>query len=136
MAHTKVSYADGVGRGAYIIKKEVKRPDYTLVATGSEVHLALEVASSLEKLGKSVRVISMPCWELFEKQPEEYKEDVFGGNLGQRVSIEAGVEMGWHKYIGSDGIAIAMEGFGASAPAADLAKEFGFTVESILDRIL
>ena len=136
LAHTKVSYADGVGRGAYIIKKEVKRPDYTLVATGSEVHLALEVASSLEKLGKSVRVISMPCWELFEKQPEEYKEDVFGGNLGQRVSIEAGVEMGWHKYIGSDGIAIAMEGFGASAPAADLAKEFGFTVESILDRIL
>ena len=78
----------------------------------------------------------MPCWELFEKQTQEYKESVFGGDLGQRVSIEAGVALGWHKYIGSDGIAICMEGFGASAPASALAKEFGFTVESIIERIL
>lgn len=136
LEHTNVSYSDGVGRGAYIIKKETKRPDYTLVATGSEVHLALDVSVELEKLGKSVRVISMPCWELFEKQPQDYKENIFGGNIGQRVSIEAGVELGWHKYIGADGIAICMEGFGASAPASYLAKEFGFTVESILERIL
>lgn len=136
LEHTKVSYAEGVGRGAYIIKKETRKPDYMLVATGSEVHLALDVAVALEKLGKAVRVISMPCWELFEEQNSEYKNSIFGGELGKRVSIEAGVELGWHKYIGMDGFAICMEGFGASAPASDLAKEFGFTVESILERIL
>jgi len=133
---TKVPYADGLGRGAYILKKENRKPDFTLVATGSELHLALDVSKELEKLGKAVRVISMPCWELFEKQSIEYKESLFGGDIGKRVSIEAGVEQGWHKYIGREGIAICMDGFGASAPASDLAKEFGFTVESILERIL
>ncbi|NGX41864.1 MAG: Transketolase [Chlamydiae bacterium] len=136
LSGTKVPYAEGVGRGAYVLKKETGKLDYTLVATGSEVFLALDVAEELEKHGKSVRVISMPCWELFEKQNADYKESVFGGDLGQRVSIEAGVELGWHKYIGSDGIAICMESFGASAPAKALAEEFGFTVDSILQRIL
>jgi transketolase len=131
-----VSYAEGVGRGAYIIVKEERKPDYTIVATGSEVHLAVDTATELQKLGKSVRVISMPCWEIFEAQPQEYKHMIFGGDLGRRVSIEAGVEMGWHKYIGMDGVAISVDRFGASAPAADLAKEYGFTVESILERIL
>lgn len=136
LSETKVSFANGVGRGAYIIKKETSAPDYTLVATGSEVHLALDVATELEKLGKAVRVISMPCWEIFERQSIEYKESVFGGNIGKRVSIEAGIEQGWHKYIGSDGIAICMDSFGLSAPASILAEEFGFTVPSILERIL
>lgn len=137
LPETEISYAEGVGRGAYILKKEKKeRPDYTLVATGSEVSLALDVAHELEKLGKSVRVISMPCWELFEKQSPEYKEGVFGGDLGQRVSIEAGSEQGWHKYIGREGIPICVEGFGTSAPYRDIRTEYGFTVESILDRIL
>lgn len=135
---TKVPFADGVGRGAYILKKESTQtpPDFTLVATGSELHLAVDVASALEKLGKSVRIISMPCWELFENQPVEYRHSVFGGALGKRVSIEAGVDQGWHKYIGSDGIAICIEGFGASAPYRVLEKEYGFTVESVLERIL
>lgn len=133
---TKVSYADGVGRGAYIVKKEKTQPDFTLVATGSELSLAMNVSEALEKLGKSVRVISMPCWEIFEKQDEDYKESIFGGDIGRRVSIEAGVDLGWHKYIGRQGIAICMEGFGASAPASALAKFFGFTVEDILERIL
>lgn len=133
---TNVPYAEGLGRGAYIIKREKAKPDYTLVATGSEVSLAIEVAEELEKLGKSVRVISMPCWELFEKQSPEYKESLFGGNIGKRVSIEAGVDLGWYKYIGRDGIAICLEGFGESAPASALEKEFGFNVEDVLDRIL
>lgn len=136
LAQTKVPYADGVGRGAYIVKKEKAKPDYMLVATGSELHLALEVATELEKRGKNVRVVSMPCWELYEQQSTEYKASIFGGNLGQRVSIEAGVDQGWHKYIGSDGIAICMKGYGASAPYKELQKEFGFTVDSILERIL
>ena len=129
------SYADGLGRGAYILKKEKSKPDYTLIATGSELHLAMDVAAELDKMGKSVRVISMPCWEIYEEQDQEYKESVLGGNIGIRVSIEAGVELGWHKYIGMNGIAISMHSFGASAPAADLAKEFGFTVDAILKKI-
>jgi transketolase len=133
---TNVPYNEGVGRGAYILRKEKSQPDFTLVATGSEVYLALNVAAELEKMGKSVRVISMPCWELFDAQDEMYKEAVFGGNIGKRVSIEAGVDLGWHKYIGREGIAICMDRFGASAPASALAKEFGFTVENILERIL
>lgn len=133
---TDVPYADGVGRGAYILKKESAAPDYTLIATGSEVWLAVDVAKELEKLGKQVRVISFPCWELFELQDAAYQEEIFGGNLGKRVSIEAGVAQGWHKYIGRDGIAISMEDFGLSAPYKALQKEFGFTVEDILSRIL
>jgi transketolase len=130
------SYADGVGRGGYILKKEKGKPDYTLFSTGSELHLAMDVAAALEKMGKNVRVVSMPCWELFDDQDEEYRESVMGGDIGQRVSIEAGVELGWHKYIGMKGIAISMHTFGASAPAEALAKEFGFTVDAILKKII
>lgn len=137
LEETKVPYANGVGRGAYIVRKEQGgKPDYTLFTTGSELWLSLDVAKELEKAGKKVRVISMPCWEIFEKQPKEYKEEIMGGDIGQRVSIEVGVEMGWHKYIGLDGIAIAQNEFGASAPYSDLQKHFGFTKEKILERIL
>jgi transketolase len=133
---TCLPYIDGLGRGAYIVKREKSKPDFTLVATGSELYLALNVAEELEKLGKAVRVISMPCWELFEDQEDVYKESIFGGDIGKTVSIEAGVDLGWHKYIGRRGMTICMESFGASAPASVLAQEFGFTVENILERIL
>lgn len=132
---TAVPYAEGMGRGAYIVRREKSKPDFTLVATGSELALALNVAEELEGLGKSVRVISMPCWELFEKQDKAYQSSLFGGE-GKKVSIEAGVDLGWHKYIGSSGISISLDRFGASAPASALAKEFGFTVDAILERIL
>ncbi len=129
-------YAEGVGRGAYILKREDRKPDFTLVATGSELHLAHDVMLELEKRGKAVRLISMPCWELFEAQDKAYRDSLFGGDIGKRVSIEAGVAQGWYKYIGREGIAISQDGFGASAPASALATEFGFTVESILERVL
>ncbi|MBM3192128.1 MAG: transketolase, partial [Chlamydiae bacterium] len=132
----KIPFSEGVARGAYILKKEPRPCDFVLMATGSEVSLAMDVAKELEKRDKSVRVVSMPCWELFDKQPQEYKDEVLGGDLGQRVSIEAGVSLGWHKWIGMEGIAICMETFGASAPAGDLAQEFGFTVDAILERLL
>jgi transketolase len=131
-----VPYDKGMGRGAYIIKKESAKPDFTLMATGSEVSLAMEVAAALEKIGKAVRVISMPCWELFEEQSEEYKKSVLGKELGRCVSIEAGVSFGWWKWIGPEGIAISIETYGESAPMSDLAAEFGFNVDSILDRLL
>jgi transketolase len=133
---TQVSYDQGVGKGAYIVKKEKQKPQFTLFSTGSELSLALEVAERLERLEKDVRVVSMPCFAIFEKQTPAYKEMVVGGDLGVRVSIEAASDFGWHKYIGREGIAICMEGFGLSAPAADLAQEFGFTVDAIVERIM
>jgi len=135
LKNTETNYSEGVGRGAYIIKKEKTTPNFTLFATGSELSLALDVATELEKCDKSVRVVSMPCWEIFEQQPDDYKAQIIGGDLGKRVSIEAAVDMGWHKYIGINGTTICVEGFGASAPICDLMEEYGFTVESILERI-
>lgn len=124
-------YKEGVGRGAYIIRKEAtEQVDYLLLATGSEVHLAIEVA---EELGPGTRVVSMPSWELFEKQPTSYKKAILQGKT--KISIEAGIEQGWHKYIGAEGIAIAIHGFGESGSASDLAKRYGLTKESILCRI-
>ena len=136
LSGTDVPYSEGVGRGGYLVKKESRKPDFTLFATGSELSLAVDVAAELEKRGKSVRVVSMPCFALFDKQSESYRKSVMGGDLGKRVAIEAGVSLGWHKYIGLDGLAICQETFGASAPASVLAKEFGFTVDSILERLL
>lgn len=134
---TKISYDKGMGKGAYIVKKEEQgKPDFTLFSTGSELSLAMEVAASLEKIGKKVRVISMPCWAIFEKQTEDYKKSVVDGDLGVRVAIEAASDFGWHKYIGREGVAICMESFGHSAPAPDLAQEFGFTADAIVERLL
>jgi transketolase len=134
---TSRSYEEGVAKGAYVVWGEAQGAvDFTLVATGSELHLAVDVAKELRKHDKKVRVISMPCWKLFDQEDKAYRSSLFGPDSGRCVSIEAGVELGWHKYIGRDGIAISQEDFGASAPAGALAKEFGFTVESILDRIL
>jgi transketolase len=136
LAGANVPYDQGVGRGGYIIKKENGPPQFTLFATGSEVSLALDVAAALEKTGRATRVVSMPCWELFEAQDDVYRESVAGGALGKRVSIEAGVSFGWHKWIGQEGVAISIETFGESAPQSDLAADFGFTVDAILDRLL
>lgn len=133
---TKVSYDEGMAKGAYIVKKEKSKPDFTLIATGSEISLALDVASALENRGKAVRVISMPCFELFEKQPETYKNEILGGDIGKKVSMEAGVSMGWDKWVGSDGFCISIETFGESAPMSDLQAEFGFNVDAILNRLL
>lgn len=136
LGERSMPFHEGTGKGAYIVKKEKGKADFALFATGSEVSLAMDVAASLEKMGKNVRVVSMPCWELFEKQSEEYRKSVVGGDLGKRVSIEAAVGMGWERYIGVDGVCVCMESFGASAPASDVANEFGFTVDAILSRLL
>lgn len=137
LKETKRSFREGVRKGAYIlVKEEGDRPDYTLCASGSEVHLAIEVAQSLMALDNRVRVISFPCWELFERQDVEYRESVIGGDLGLRVSIEAGTALGWYKYIGSNGLAIAMDRFGMSGAPNEVAETCGFTVDNIVQRIL
>ncbi|MCF7852471.1 MAG: transketolase [Simkaniaceae bacterium] len=136
LAETEDDFAGKVAKGAYILKKEKGQCDCCLMATGSEVSLALDVAKELETRGKHVRVVSMPCWELFCKQDRSYIESVVGGNLGRRVSIEAGITHGWQEWIGPDGIAIGIDHFGYSAPMGDIAQEVGFTVEAILARLL
>ncbi|MEI6242383.1 MAG: transketolase [Chlamydiota bacterium] len=135
---TALSYDKGMGLGAYILSKEKKNGiiDYILFATGSEVKLALDVAVELEKRGENVRVVSVPCFEIFEKQALSYQKDILGHEVRKRVSLEAGSSFGWHRFIGLDGISIGVDIFGLSAPASVLAQEFGFTVDRILQRIL
>lgn len=135
LRETEAVGEEGVARGAYIVKKEKSSPDFTLFATGSELVLALDVAGALEKQGKQVRVISMPCWENFEDQEASYRKSVVGGDLGQRISIEAGTSFGWSRWIGREGISISIDTFGCSAPLGDVAQEFGFTVDAILERL-
>lgn len=133
---TAKSYADGLGLGAYIVKQnKEKKADFTLIATGSEVSLALKVSEALEHKGFAVSVISMPCWEIFENQPDAYKSSILGKDTGLRVSIEAASELGWHKYV-LTGKTISIKSFGKSGLSVDLAKEFGFTVEKIMEKIL
>jgi len=116
----RCSSLDGALKGAYIIQEATDTINYLLLATGSEVQLALEVA---EELGPSARVVSMPSWELFEKQTEEYKETLLQGTI--KISIEAGIEQGWHKYIGKDGIAICLSKFAECGSIEDLKEHFG-----------
>lgn len=126
------SSLEGALKGAYIIKSEESGSiEYLLLATGSEVQLALEIA---EELGPTARVVSMPSWELFEMQSEEYKEALLQGEL--KVSIEAGIEQGWHKYIGSDGIAISLSEFGECGSVEDLKRHFGYTKEQVIKKIM
>lgn len=131
---TAVPASEGVGRGGYVLHREKGSLDYLLLATGSEVSLAMDTAKALEEKGRGARVVSMPCFKLFDAQEESYRKETFG-DPKHRVAIEAGVELGWHKYVGLDGTCICMQSFGLSAPAGDLAEEFGFTVPAILKRL-
>ncbi len=121
-------------QGAYILKACDGKPDVCLIATGSEVHLALQLADTLAAAGVKAQVVSMPCWLLFDQQSQHYKNTVLPANT-LKVAIEAASPFGWHKYIGSDGLMIGMEGFGASAPAEKLYAHFGFGLDTMLARI-
>lgn len=120
-------------KGAYVLEDSAKEvPDAIIIATGSEVSLAVEAKAELAKEGVDVRVVSMPCMDIFEEQSEEYKESVLPKNVRARVAVEALGDFGWGKYVGLDGKTITMKGFGASAPAATLFKKFGFTTENVV----
>ncbi len=128
---------DGSGKkalkGAYIIKEASKStPDMILIASGSEVSLAIEAATELEKDNIATRVVSMPCMDVFEAQSKEYKEEVLPKNVRNRVAIEALSSFGWDRYTGLDGRVISMNSFGASAPQDLLFKKFGFTKENVV----
>lgn len=128
-----VSSAGNLSRGAYILfEAEGRKPDVILVASGSEVHLALEAAGKLQESGIAARVVSMPSWELFEAQPEEYRNKVLPPHIKARVAVEAGLTQGWRRYVGEGGKIVGIDHFGASAPAPVLFKKFGFTVDNIV----
>ncbi|MGC8786229.1 MAG: transketolase [Anaerolineae bacterium] len=129
--------ADGLARGAYILADASSgHVGLILIATGSEVHLALEARAALEQQGIGTRVVSMPSWELFEAQPQEYRDSVLPPHVTARLAIEAGVSQGWCRYVGAQGDVVSIERFGASAPYKVLFKEFGFTVENVVERAL
>jgi transketolase len=124
--------AAGVDKGAYILKEASSTPDIVIIATGSEVGLALDVQSALEGKNLSTRVVSAPCLEWFNEQSPAYRQEVIPPKAKLRVSIEAGVAQGWREYVGDNGLIVSLEHFGASAGAAKLFTEFGFSVEKIV----
>ncbi|HJT35910.1 MAG TPA: transketolase [Pirellulales bacterium] len=128
----KYGSAAGVSRGGYVLADAGGRPDVLLLATGSEVALCLAAHDQLAGEGIKARVVSMPCWELFDEQDLSYREQVLPSGVTARVAVEAGVRQGWDRYIGASGRFLGMKGFGASGPAGQLFKHFGFTVENVV----
>ncbi len=126
---TEVAAADGALRGAYVLWQSGEgEPDIVLLATGSEVHVALEAARTIDA---NVRVVSMPCWELFETQSAAYRDDVLPPSVEARVSIEAGITFGWERYVGPRGVAIGIDRYGASAPYQRVLAELGITADAV-----
>ena len=123
---------NGVSKGAYAVR-DCENPDLIFLATGSEVALAIEVADMMKD--KQIRVVSMTCWELFDKQPDDYKTSLIPSRGAMKVSMEAGITMGWDRYVGPNGLSIGINRYGASAPGKDLAYEFGFTAEKVEPQI-
>ena len=134
---TTFAPASGLSRGAYILRDARDgKPDVILIATGSEVPIALEAYKKLEEKGVKARVVSMPSWELFDKQPEDYQCQVLPFEIKSRIAIEAGITQGWHRYAGSDGVVISIDQFGASAPAKVLFEKYGITAERVVEKAL
>jgi transketolase len=129
---THLSSADGVLKGAYILSREkAQSPDLILIASGSEVQLILQAQETLEKEGMHARAVSMPSWELFERQDESYRDEVLPPRVTARIAVEAAASFGWCKYVTDHGLTITIDRFGASAPAKD--THFGFTADNIVD---
>ena len=118
-------------RGAYVLREPDGKRDVTLLATGSELAIAVEAAKALRALGKHAAVVSVPSWDLFERQNGDYRRMILG--TAPRIAIEAGARLGWDRWIGERGVFIGMNGFGASASAADLYRHFGITAEAVVE---
>jgi transketolase len=129
---TKYASASGVQQGAYVLGDSDGAPEVILMGTGSELQLCVAAHEQLNAEGLKSRVVSMPCWELFERQPEEYRASVLPPKVRARVAVEAGTSLGWRRYVGIDGRIVARREFGASAPLKELLKQFGFTVENVV----
>lgn len=130
------SAADKLANGAYVLSDSDDKPDIILIATGSEVHIVLEAGRILEAKVISVRIVNMPSWELFEKMPQEYKDKVLLPDVEKRIAVEAGIPMGWERYVGNSGAIIGITGFGVSAPGGTVMERFGFTPENIVEKAI
>ena len=126
---------ENLSKGAYILTETNENPDAILMATGSEVSLAVSAKAELEKDGVSVRVVAMPSWELFDQQSESYKESIFPSSVNNRVSIEMGISLGWDRYVGPKGKKISIETFGASGTGSAVMELFGFTTENVVKTV-
>ena len=132
--------AKGLHKGAYVLaeaedkKGEQTEPKLILIATGSEIGLAMQAREQLNAQNTPTRVVSMPCWEFFEEQQAKYKEEVLPSKIRARLAIEAGVSLGWAKYVGTEGDTLSVDKFGASAPAEDVFRDYGFTVENVIKK--
>ena len=124
--------ASGLSKGAYVLAEHGASPDAIIIATGSEVSLAIAAHDTLTGEGIASRVVSMPSWELFEAQPRAYRDAVLPPTVNARVSVEAASPFGWERYVGRDGIIIGVDRFGASAPGPTVRREYGFTAEHIV----
>nr|CAB58135.1 putative transketolase precursor [Cyanophora paradoxa] len=139
LTRQKIPTLDGTSiantaKGAYVLSDNSTngKPDLILMGTGSEVHLCVNAAEAIRKEGKTVRVVSMPSWELFERQSAEYEASVFPKDCKRALAVEAASSFGWHKYFGDEGAMVSIDGFGASAPGDKLMQEFGFTTENVI----
>ncbi|HXW53377.1 MAG TPA: transketolase [Myxococcota bacterium] len=130
------SSAEGLRRGAYVLSDATKRPEIILIATGSEVGLIIAAKKKLEEKNISLRVVSMPSWELFEAQSQQYRDSVLPPSVPRRLAIEAGISQGWERYVGAFGDVMSIEKFGASAPGQIVMEKYGFTVEHVCKRVL
>jgi transketolase len=129
---TKYAPASGVAKGAYVLADSAGTPDVILIGTGSEVHLCLQAYEQLKGEGVKARVVSMPSWELFERQDEAYREQVLPSGVHARVAVEKAATFGWERFVGLRGAVVGMRSFGASAPLKQLQQKFGFTVENVV----
>jgi transketolase len=124
--------AAGLRRGGYVLAG-ADEPDVILIASGSEVSLAVDAYEELAAEGVAARVVSLPCWELFDRQPADYRESVLPARVAARVAVEQASTFGWDRYVGSDGAVVGMHTFGASAPLKELKRKFGFTPDDVAD---
>jgi transketolase len=126
--------ADGLRRGAYVLDDGDADPSMILIASGSDLHLIVQAAQRLRESGLTVRCVSMPSWELFEAQPQEYRDSVLPPGIRARLAVEAGATQGWERYVGDRGDVLGIDHFGASAPGDLNLEKFGFTVDEVCRR--
>jgi transketolase len=130
-----VAAADGLRQGAYVlIDADDAKPELILIGTGAEVGLVLAAAAKLQREGVAVRVVSMPSWELFDAQPQDYRDRVLPPNIRARLAVEAASPQGWHRHVGDGGDVIAIDRFGASAPGDEVLARYGFSVDEVCRR--
>jgi transketolase len=132
MANQPASSAAAVAKGGYILEDSNGSPDLILIGTGTELELCTKAAALLRSEGRNVRVVSMPCVELFEEQDGAYRESVLPSACRKRVVVEASSSFGWHKFVGFDGAVVSIDRFGASAPGPVCMEKFGFTVDNVV----